>query len=201
MRPHAAGVVPVDAKLADILISSCYKWLLGTHGAAVFYWNRERLPDLQPPFLGWANGITHSSWEDPTAFTPRPNADRFEPGNPSFISIYLLENGLDHLMGVGIDTIEEYVLSLSGRLWHGIHDLGWEMMTPAAPEDRAGNVCFMTPNVETVVDRLQAKNIVIWGSYGGIRRVRASTHLYNTEADVDAMLEVMRTIPTADGAA
>jgi len=37
---HAAGVVPVDANLADIMVSSCYKWMLGVHGTAVFYWNR-----------------------------------------------------------------------------------------------------------------------------------------------------------------
>ena len=27
----------VEASLADVVVSSCYKWLLGTHGTAVFY--------------------------------------------------------------------------------------------------------------------------------------------------------------------
>jgi selenocysteine lyase/cysteine desulfurase len=56
---HAAGVVPVDASLADIMVSSCYKWLLGVHGAAVFYVNRDRLPDFFPPFLGWNSSVQH----------------------------------------------------------------------------------------------------------------------------------------------
>lgn len=47
---HAAGVVPVDANHADIMVSSCYKWMLGTHGTAVFYYNRERMASLSPPF-------------------------------------------------------------------------------------------------------------------------------------------------------
>ncbi len=38
---HATGVVPVDASHADIMVSSCYRWLLGVHGCAVFYWNRD----------------------------------------------------------------------------------------------------------------------------------------------------------------
>ena len=49
---HAAGAIAVQADYADILVASCYKWLLGTHGESIFYWNRERLPELEPPFVG-----------------------------------------------------------------------------------------------------------------------------------------------------
>ncbi|MBW1995765.1 MAG: aminotransferase class V-fold PLP-dependent enzyme, partial [Deltaproteobacteria bacterium] len=38
---HSAGVIPVEAKLADIMVASCYKWLLATHGVAIFYLNRD----------------------------------------------------------------------------------------------------------------------------------------------------------------
>ncbi|MFK7805125.1 MAG: aminotransferase class V-fold PLP-dependent enzyme [Anaerolineae bacterium] len=188
---HAAGVVAVDAHYADVLVSSCYKWMLATHGTAIFYWNKKRLPDLKPPFIGWATPESLPGWEDPTAYTLPDHAGRFVPANPSFISIYVLENALDHLLEVGRDTIEEYVLSLSGRLWQGVSERGWEMLTPAAADQRAGNICFMAPNIDEVVGRLKENNILIWGSYGGVKRVRVSTHLYNTAADVDKFLEVV----------
>lgn len=186
---HAAGSVAVAASEADIVISSCYKWLLGVHGTAVFYWNRQRLPDLQPPFVGWNTGVTHATWEDPTAYTPRPNADRFVPGNPSFISLYILENALDHILEIGIEAIEQHNLHLSGLVWEGVAGRnGVEMMTPSAAASRAGNVCFLVEDIAGLVQRLEEKKVLIWGGYGGIGRIRVSTHLYNTEEDVAQFL-------------
>jgi len=191
---HSAGAVKVDARYADILVSSCYKWLLGVHGAAVFYWNRERLPDLQPPFLGWNSSLTISDWENPTEYTLRPDADRFVPGNPSFISLYVLENALDLLLELGMDIIEEYTLMLSEQIWIGLNAQGWEVMTPRYAECRAGNICFVAPDIEAVTSGLAQHNILIWGSYGGVSRVRVSTHLHNYQGDVARFLAAMALI-------
>jgi selenocysteine lyase/cysteine desulfurase len=192
---HSAGVLPVEASDADILVASCYKWLLATHGVAVFYWNRERAAELDPPFLGWHSGVSIPDWQDPTAFTPRPDADRFEPGNHSFISAYILDNALDQILRIGATAIETHVLRLSGKLWEGLKQLGMEMMTPQDPEERAGNVCFMTPHIDAIVEWLDEKGIKVWGGYAGVGRVRVSTHLYNTEADVDQLLTALEALP------
>ncbi|MDJ0757462.1 MAG: aminotransferase class V-fold PLP-dependent enzyme [Ardenticatenaceae bacterium] len=189
---HAAGVVQVDASLADILVCSCYKWLLGVHGSAVFYWNRERVPQLEPPFVGWATPPELPSWDNPLAYSLPPTADRFVPGNPSYIGLYVLENALDHLLSIGPAKIEPYILGLSGRLWEGVAAQGWEMMTPSASQSRAGNVCFMTPNVDELVRGMAENNILIWGAYGGVKRVRVSTHLFNTAEEVDRFLTVLK---------
>lgn len=198
---HAAGAVRVDASLADIVVSSCYKWLMGVHGVGVFYWNRQRLPDLQPPFVGWHTSANLSGWQDPTDFVPREDAGRFEPGNESFISVYILNNALDCLLDVGLDRIESHVLRLSERVWDGLNRMGWEMMTPHAKEERAGNVCFMAEDIRAVTRALEARGISIWGSYGGVGRARVSTHFYNTDEDVDHFLSVMEDIPVTIAAA
>ncbi len=188
---HAAGSVDVAASYADIVVSSCYKWLLGVHGTAVFYWNRQRLPDLQPPFVGWNTGAIHATWEDPTTCIPRPNADRFVPGNPSFIGIYILDNALDHILDIGINAIEQHNLHLSGLVWEGAMHKEVEMMTPAAPQSRAGNVCFLVEDTSGLGQRLEQNNIRIWGGYGGVNRIRVSTHLYNSEEDVERFLAAL----------
>lgn len=192
---HAAGAVPVEAAYADILVNSCYKWLLGIHGTAVFYWNRKRLPELEPPFLGWHSGATLPDWQNPVSLNLRPGADRFEMGNVSFVSVYVLENALDRILQIGIPKIEKHVLDLSGKLRAGLKDLGWELMTPESPAERAGNICFMTPHVGEVTDWLEAKKIRVWGGYGGVGRVRVSTHLYNSGEEVDRFLETLRDCP------
>ena len=189
---HAAGAVPVEAGYADIVISSCYKWLLGVHGTAIFYWNRERLPDLNPPFLGWNSTPVSTSWRNPTQFEFHDNADRFLAGNPSFISLYILDNALDHLLEVGLERIEAHDVGLSGLVWEGINDLGYEMMTPPEAAARAGNVCFMADNIPAIAAALEREDVLIWGVYHGVGRVRISSHLYNDKEDIDRCLHVMR---------
>lgn len=191
---HAAGVVPVDANHADIVVSSCYKWLLGVHGTAIFYWNRERLPKLQPPFLGWNSGPRIPSWRNPTDYVLHEDANRFLPGNPSFISLYILDNALTHLLALGADKIEAHALALSGHLWEGVNQMGWEMMTPREATHRAGNVCFMASDVAAVTNALQKQGVLIWGSYAGVGRARISTHLYNDLSDVERCLAALESV-------
>jgi selenocysteine lyase/cysteine desulfurase len=194
---HAAGAVPVQASYADILVTSCYKWLLGTHGVAIFYWNRERLPDLEPPFLGWHSGQSIPDWHAPTEFALRSGADRFEAGNLGFISIYILDNALDHILRIGIPAIERYVLSLSGLAREGLHELGFELMTPRNPDQRAGNICFMTPHISEIMAWLSDRQILVWGAYAGVGRVRVSTHLYNSIEDVERLLNALEDLPAS----
>jgi cysteine desulfurase/selenocysteine lyase len=188
---HAAGVVPVDARLADVMVSSCYKWLLGTHGAAVFYINRERLPDFRPPFLGWNNAVEHS-WEKPTEFGLQATAHQFQPGNAGFISVYILNNALDHILKAGINVIEQHALALSGQIYEAVNSLGFEMMTPIEASQRAGNVCFMAENLEAIRQQLEKRQVLIWGAYAGFGRLRVSTHLYNDSADVELFIAALR---------
>ncbi|RJQ51303.1 MAG: aminotransferase class V-fold PLP-dependent enzyme [Desulfobacteraceae bacterium] len=192
---HSAGAVSVEAGYADILIASCYKWLLAVHGTAIFYWNRDRLPDLEVPFLGWHSGVSIPDWQTPTQFVLRKGADRFEPGNVSFISIYILENALDRILKIGLPVIEERVLALSGLARQGLKRLGLELMTPENPLERAGNVCFMTSRIGEITDALAERGVVVWGGYAGVGRIRISTHLYNTEEDVDRLISAVQEIP------
>ncbi|MCP4389753.1 MAG: aminotransferase class V-fold PLP-dependent enzyme [Gammaproteobacteria bacterium] len=189
---HAAGVVPVDARLADVMVSSCYKWLLGTHGAAVFYVNRETLPDFEPPFLGWNSVASHGGWEQPTQFTLKPDLHRFQPGNTGFISVYILDNALDHLLDIGIENIEAHALALSGKIRDAVDNLGLELMTPPAAADRAGNVCFLANDLETVRAELERRQVLIWGAYAGFGRLRISTHLYNDSDDANRCIDALQ---------
>ena len=189
---HAAGVVPVDASLADIMVSSCYKWLLGVHGAAVYYVNRERLPDFCPPFLGWNSPAEHGGWEKPTEFTLQPSAHQFQPGNAGFISVYILNNALDHILKTGIKSIEQHALTLSGMIYESVESLGFELMTPFEDSQRAGNVCFMAENIEGIRQVLERQQVLIWGANAGFGRLRISTHLYNDSTDVERCIAALQ---------
>jgi selenocysteine lyase/cysteine desulfurase len=188
---HALGVVPVDANYCDFLVSSCYKWLLAAHGVGVFVWNRGRAPDLDTANLGWHSVAHRHGRANPLDVELRPDADRFELGNPSFPSVYLLLNALERLEQVPAQTVEEHAIALGGKVHLGLTALGYRVTTPSAPADRAGNVCFEHSDPQTTVDRLREGGVQVWGSEG---RVRVSTHLYNCAADVDRLLAGLEAI-------
>ena len=188
---HAAGVVPVDANYADIMVSSCYKWLLGTHGTAVFYCNHDRLASLLPPFIGWASVASGGGWRSPLEFNLRENADRFLPANPSYISIYILNNALEKLLMLGEQRIQSHSLALGKTIHEGIDALGLEMMTPEEEHRRAGNTCFMASNVDLLRSTLAKSGVLVWGAYGRFGRVRVSAHVHNDSDDVSRLLTAM----------
>ena len=72
------------------------------------------------------------------SFAPRDDAMRMTLGNPSFPGAYVVDNGFQYLLDVGIEQIEAHVLELTARLREGLLELGLEVLTPAEPSRRAG---------------------------------------------------------------
>jgi selenocysteine lyase/cysteine desulfurase len=182
---HAAGVVPVAARHADILVSSCYKFLLGVHGAAIFYRNPERLAALEPLTVGWHSIGGHHTVAAPTDFTLNSAASRFEAGNPPFMAVAVLENSLRYLSAIGIERIERHVLALGELLWRSLRDRGFELLTPEDAANRGPNICFAWDKSTELVAALAGRNVLIWGGDG---RIRISLHAYNDQGDVERLL-------------
>ena len=102
---HALGVVPVDGTLADVTVSSCYKYLCATQ-MGILAWNRARRPDFEPLAVGWCSG---TDGPDHRAYTPHPDARRAQAGNSNHLDVYLLRASLDYLAGYGIPAISAHV--------------------------------------------------------------------------------------------
>ena len=207
---HGAGVVPVEAELADVVVSSCYKWLLGTQGIALFYRNPQRLGALEPPIVGWHSRAGPSephrpshhpcggggpldalSLAQPDVWTAPDHAGRFEAANVSYLSAYLLERALAYLSRFPAAQLEAHSVRLTGLVLAGFARLGLEITTPEQPERRAGNAtCVVPTGVDSaaLAARLAEEGVLVWGGDG---RLRVSCHLYNDEADVERLLAVL----------
>lgn len=194
---HALGVVPVDGPLCDVVVSCCYKWLFGVHGAGVFYVNGQRWPGLQPPWVGWHSAEREEDWRRRTAYRLRVGPERFEAGNPPFLSLYVLENARRSIADVATATgpaIEAHVLALGGELRQGLVKLGLPVLTPEAAEFRAGNIVFATDRSEELEERLRAAGVLTWSGDG---RLRISVHGYNDEGDVAHVLDTLARLHAA----
>jgi cysteine desulfurase/selenocysteine lyase len=193
---HALGVVPVDGTLCDAVVACCYKWLLAVHGVGVFYVNSRRWPDLAAPWVGWHSTHREDDWRRRTEYRLREDGARFEAGNPPFLPVYVLDSALRTLDGLDPRAVEAHVLALGGTLRAGLAKLGLPVLTPEAPEERAGNIVFASDRSADVERALREAGVLVWAGDG---RVRLSVHAYNDEADVARALAVLGDL-TARGA-
>lgn len=185
---HSLGVVPVDGALCDVVVSCCYKWMFGSHGIGVFFVNSDRWPDLAAPWIGW-----HSIEPDQEIDGPRlkTSIERFETGNYSFLSLYLLDAGLEALQRVGIDAIERHVLALGTLLHKELTQLDCPLLTPAEPANRAGNLAIAPDEPERLEQALRRAGVLTWAGEG---RLRLSIHAYNDEADIARAASALKQI-------
>lgn len=179
---HALGSVRVHAPVADVLLGCCYKFLLGVHGVAIAYWNRARLPEWRPRLTGWHSTHEKAPFAAPEAPRALATGQVFEPGNPAYGALYVLEESLDYLAGIGMDHVEAHTLALSGELRARLVSLGLPVMTPEAAPERAGSVAFPSDDAPGIRARLEDGGVLVSGDMG---RVRASVHVYTTAHDLE----------------
>src|SRR5436190_15250353 len=178
---HSLGIVPVDAELCDFLVCACYKWLLATHGAGIFAYHPARVGEITPNVLGWHSVEHRGGAADPLTVDLRPDAARFEAGNPSLLSLFVLDNALRVLSPFDPRAVPDHALALGDALIDGLRARGRPLITPPAPAERAGNVCFLADDAYALASALAARDVLVWGIES---RIRVSAHLYDDATDV-----------------
>jgi cysteine desulfurase / selenocysteine lyase len=186
------GAFPIDVKAAKIsgLAASGHKWLLGPGGCGVLFVKKDLAEQLQPSIVGW---LSVEGWHDFTAREPvwRTGAGRFESGTPNLAGIYGLGAAFELLSGIGMELIKERVLGLTDRLRRGLAQSGYRIYGPTAGEACSGIVTFLPrdgESADTLVKRFNDHSVFVSVRSG---MVRVSPHFYNTEAEVDRVLELL----------
>ena len=171
---QALGWLPLDAGSFDALVCGAYKWLMAPRGSAFLTASERLLGSVVPHSAGWYTGEdVHASYFGPP-LRLAASARRLDI-SPAWFSWVGTEPALALLEQIGIEAIHEHDVALANRFRAGI---GLE------PSDSA-IVCADLPGA---AERLQDAGIVA-AVRGG--RLRTSWHLYNDEADVDRVLELV----------
>jgi selenocysteine lyase/cysteine desulfurase len=185
---QAAGYSPIDASIADFAFSACYKWLLGTTGTCIAFWNRTRQPEWQPRAAGWhslATGTAKPNWKT-DAISIRDDALCFSCGNPAHLSIYMLQEGLKFLGQWETSEIKEHVQTLTAELLRRLDRLGMPSTTPRAMASHGASVTVECNGASEIVYAMSQAGVYAWNGRG---RVRFSFHGYNCMADVDRIMD------------
>jgi cysteine desulfurase/selenocysteine lyase len=192
---QSVGTMPIDVKRDDVdfFTAACYKWLLSPPGVGYLYVKDELIEKLEPPFVGWASVDqkifkTTDFW-DIWNLKLAKTASRFEIGSPSIPSIMGAREAMKLLLDFGIENVKKRIIKLTDHLINSVNDLGFELQTPEEEQYRSGIVNFKIDKAQKVAEKLEKKGIIVSARNHGIR---ASPHFYNTEEEIDKLIEEVK---------
>ncbi|MGH3412411.1 MAG: cysteine desulfurase [Marmoricola sp.] len=196
---QAAPQLPVDVQAAgvDFLGFTGHK-VTGPTGIGVL-WGRAELLDALPPFLGGGEMIETVTMER-TTYAPAPH--KFEAGTPPIIEAIGLGAAVDYLSELGMDAVHTHEQAITGYLLDGLATVsGVTVIGPTEPAGRGGAVSFELAGVHPhdVAQVLDTRGVAVRAGhhcakpahqrFGVQSSTRASSYLYTTPAEVDALVE------------
>jgi selenocysteine lyase/cysteine desulfurase len=172
----------------DYLAAGAHKWLLGAAGIGIAYVHPDLVTRIQPPIVGIASVDGEGSYFEYSSQLA-PDARRLQEGTFNLLGITALGASLELLASLDPAWIEERVVGLTRRLRAGLDAVGCTLVDPQQ-QQLSGIISFRHPNRPAA--ELQDE---LWraGFRLSLRAdfVRAAPHFYNTETEVDALLEML----------
>lgn len=184
------GVIPAElvAWGVDVAAADGHKFLLGPEGMGMAYVRAERRAELRVQQPGW-NCVPHrGDWDNPTLRFD-DSARRFEGGTPNRGAILALGESLDLLLEAGIERIWAHVDGLCRRLVGGLEELGVAVLSDTS----AGRSAIVTFRVNGL-SPAQASDLLCEQGFMVVPRgggVRVSPHGYNTETEIDQLVDAV----------
>ena len=199
--PHFA--VDVQAMDCDFFAFSGHK-MYGPTGIGVLYGKEEWLEKL-PPYQGGGEMIDKVTWEH-TTFERLPF--KFEAGTPDYVATHGLATAIDYIHSIGFDAIRQHEEALTRYCMEQL--LTIEGMHIYGPSIEAGQrdavVSFNVGDIHhldmgTLLDRLGIAVRTghhcaqpLMDRLGIAGTVRASFALYNSQAEIDALIAGIRRV-------
>ncbi len=196
----AVGHTPVDVRTlgVDALWFSGHK-ILGPTGIGVLWVKRELLEKLEPSVFG--GDMVERVTKEGAAWAEIPT--RFEAGTPNIAGAIGLGGAIDYLGKIGVENIEKHSATLALQAYDALAAIpGARVLSPK--ERNVGTISFTIDGVHPhdVGQILADSDIAVRAghhcamplhqSLGISASTRASFYLYNTEDDVSALVEGVR---------
>lgn len=194
------GCVPVHFRaLGCTCYSTCgHKWLLGPKGTGVFFVRREHLEDIR---LSWTGSHSHDTFDYDGHYTLKADASRFEFGTRAVADFAGLDRALSWFEELGMQRIQNRIQELvtyAGEKVNGISE--FDVASPTDPLDQSGVFLLRLPegcDSWDIYNRLREEEYVHTSPVRTERDLRIALHFFNTIEEIDATLELVRSMCTA----
>ena len=175
----------------DMLVCAGYKWLMGPYSLGVAVLG-ERLLDAEPLEHNWIARENSEDFANLVSYRDefQPGARRFDVGERSnFVLVPMLSEALEQVLEWSPAAVQEYCQRLGKQLESLLAGSRFRM---TAASERADHL-FGIRGVEraampSIEKELEQRNV-----YVSLRgdAIRVSPHLYNDQADIEALAEAL----------
>ncbi|MDJ0926499.1 MAG: aminotransferase class V-fold PLP-dependent enzyme [Gammaproteobacteria bacterium] len=206
------GAMKVDVREddVDIMISGAYKWLCGPEGAGLFYIKRSVMEQVDARYRNyiWADipgGIpfadrdhdTLASWTHP----PEQTANQFSQDVTIGPALFGWIATMKFYDRIGIENVEERVRRLGGYAIERLQEIGCTVTSPTDPAKRHGLITYTSGDYDrdtaffqrcAAPGRCMKPIKISMRTLGGVGNLRVSAHFFNTEEDIDYLVDLQR---------
>ncbi|WP_317054527.1 cysteine desulfurase [Roseovarius rhodophyticola] len=192
------GPVNLDDLGCDFYAITGHK-LYGPSGSGAIFVHKDRLSEMHP-FMGGGDMIREVHKDEITYADPPM---KFEAGTPGIVQTIGLGVALEYMMGLGMDNIAAHENRLRDYAMAQLKGLNWLQLQGTTP-DKAAIFSFTLDgaahahDISTILDK---KGVAVRAGHhcagplmdhlGVTATCRASFGLYNTEAEVDVLIEAL----------
>jgi cysteine desulfurase/selenocysteine lyase len=182
--------LPVDA-----MTVAAYKWLLGPYGTGFVYVREELLNRLELKVVNWQSveGAHEFNSLPVEEFVLASAARIFDiPETGNFINLSAFEASLEFVRSVGAGVVRRHCTDLLDSAAEGLVSSGHTVTNDDRSIHPSPLLCFRCRSDEETArlyEKLQANHVEVSLRH---HRIRVSPYLYNTQADIDRLLEAAR---------
>jgi cysteine desulfurase / selenocysteine lyase len=192
------GAFPTRVDYVDFLAADAHKWLLGPLAAGVFYVRKDLHEKFRPPIYGWHN-VRCPNYVAQEQIVYPPDARRYEAGSENFVGLVGLHASLKMLTEIGVENIANELLRKRQILVPALQNKGYTVMQADAPKEHASGITsFYKEGAELgalheLHTKLEAAGIItsLRANRTGQQFIRVSPHFYNTDAELNRLLEMV----------
>ena len=187
------GAFPTGVQHVDMLAADAHKWLLGPCAAGLLYVRQPLQARLRPAAWGWHN-VQCPDFVAQEQVSFRNGPERFEPGSSNLLGLVGLKAAIELLLGVGVENIAAELLRKRAWLVPALQAKGFQVLhADAPPANASGIVTFWRAgqDMATLHRKLAAAGIVtsLRADRAGQRYIRVSPHFYNTDAELQRLVD------------
>ncbi len=182
--------IDVAESKIDVIAAHAYKWLMAAFGLGVMHFSERAIERIHPTYSGRLS--VQSGFENlEYSLDWRPGAARYQTGGLNWITLAAFNASADLVRSVSPREIEQHTLKLTDRLLEEVAAMGYQVTSSLDPSHRSQICSFTTGDRERdgqLVSMMEDRKVAV--SLRG-RGVRVSPYFYNSDEDIDRLLELL----------